>query len=107
MLTTGLQGLMEVQGCKLWSHPDGLADRPLPETLQGLVGKGCAGPPADIGGYKLTAEQRARCQEGLDALQVAMLRAQVLCVLCLILMDHDLASFAALDVDVSDLVGFA
>jgi hypothetical protein len=79
MLTIGLQGLMGVQGCKLWSHPDGLADEPLPETLRGLVGKGCSGPPADIGGYELTAEQQERCREGLDARQVAMLRAQVCC----------------------------
>ncbi len=80
MLTMmGLQGLMGVQGCKLWSHPDGLLDGPLPESLRGLVGKGCAGPPADIGGYELAAEQRARCREGLDERQVAMLRAQVRC----------------------------
>ncbi len=85
MLTIGWQGLMGVQGCKLWSHPDGLADGPLPETLWGLVGKGCAGPPADIDGYELMVEQRARCLEGLDARQVAMLRAQVCCWPCLML----------------------
>ena len=72
------QALMAVQGCKLWSHPDGLAEAPLPEALSGLVGKGCAGPPVDVGGGELTAEQRACCKGGLDARQLAMLRAQVL-----------------------------
>ena len=68
---------MEVQGCKLWSHPDGLAEAPLPEALLGLVGRGCAGPPVDVGGAELTKEQRACCRGGLDAQQLAMLRAQV------------------------------
>ena len=66
-----------MQGCKLWSHPEGLTEAPLPEVLRGLVGSGCAGPPVDVGGWELTEEQRARCGEGLDARQLAMLRAQV------------------------------
>ena len=72
------QALMAVQGCKLWSNSDSLAEAPLPEALQGLVGKGFAGPPVDVAGFELTAEQRTRCSEGLDARQLAMLRAQVL-----------------------------
>ena len=41
------------------------------------MGKGFAGPPVNLGGVVLTAEQRISCSSGLDMLQLKMLKAEV------------------------------
>ena len=43
-----------------------------------MVGRGCAGPPVDLGGVALTHAQRELCGRGFDERQLRMLKAQVL-----------------------------
>ena len=72
-----IDGLTKIQGCQLYDHPPDLPGEELSKEQSGLVGKGFAGPPVNLGGVVLTAEQRISCSSGLDMLQLKMLKAEV------------------------------
>ena len=80
-IASALQRLTNLQGCQLWNHSTDLEGMDLSREQLGLVGKGYAGPPVNIGGVMLSEEQRINCLKGFDHQQLRMLKAEV-CILC-------------------------
>mmetsp|Transcript_75728 Transcript_75728/g.202691 ORF Transcript_75728/g.202691 Transcript_75728/m.202691 type:complete len:719 (-) Transcript_75728:344-2500(-) len=72
-----VKSLTALQGCKLWETPSGTTSIELSKEQRDLIGRGYSGPPVNLEGVSLTAEQKLRCQGGLDEEQLKMLKAQV------------------------------
>jgi len=73
-----VQGITKMQGCQLWNKvpPELTPGLELTkEQADSLVGKGCAGPPANLDGEGLTHEQRQLIRGGgLDLQQLLTLK---------------------------------
>jgi serine/threonine protein kinase len=72
-----MDSLTKLQGCQLYNHPHDLSEVDLSREQSVLLGKGCAGPPSELGGVTLTEEQKSNCRCGLDERQLRMLKAEV------------------------------
>ena len=75
-VAAAVQNITGLQGCQLWSHSSDLVEVALSKEQSSMVGRGCVGPPVDLGGVALTAEQQARCGRGFDERQLRMLKAE-------------------------------
>ena len=78
-VAAAIRGMTALQGCQLWNHPADLAEVALSKEQRDLVGRGFAGPSADLEGERLLSpEQKTRCCGGFDERQLRMIKAQLM-----------------------------
>ena len=78
-VAAAIRGMTQLQGCQLWDHPANLAEVELSKEQHDLVGRGFAGPSADLEGERLLSpEQKILCCGGFDERQLRMIKAQLM-----------------------------